>query len=52
MSVLRFALLAVLILGTVAVLKGQPRPEAQAATVAERARGLTFAPAVAAADRE
>jgi hypothetical protein len=52
MSVLRYGLLAVLIVGTIAVLQAQPRPEAEAATVAERARGLTFAPGVAAADRE
>ena len=48
MLVLRFGFLAVLIVGTLAVLKAQPGPEAEAATLeitaAERARGLTFAP--------
>ena len=56
MLVLRFGFLAVLILGTFAVLKAQPRPEAEAATLgitaAERTRGLTFASGVAAGDRE
>ena len=56
MLVLRFSLLAVLILGTIGALKLQPRPEAEAATIEvsgdERARGLTFDPSVAPADRE
>ncbi len=56
MLVLRFGFLAVLILGTFAVLKAQPGPEAEAATLkitaAERTRGLTFTSGVAAADRE
>ena len=56
MMVLRFGLLAVLIAGTIAVLKAQPRPLAEAASAeigaAERGRGLTFAPEVAAGDRE
>ena len=56
MLVLRFGFLAVLILGTFAVLKAQPGPEAEAATLeitaAERVRGLTFTSGVAAADRE
>ena len=56
MMVLRFGFLAVLIAGTIGALKAQPRTEAEAATLeitaADRARGLTFAPGVAAADRE
>jgi hypothetical protein len=52
----RVCFLAVLIFGTIAALKAQPRPEAEAATLAitthERARGLTFDPGVASKDRE
>ena len=48
---LRLCFLAVLIFGTIGALKLQPRPEAEAATL-DRARGLTFAPAVAPRDRE
>ena len=56
MSVLRLCFLVVLLCGTIGALKSQPRPEAEAATLeitaADRARGLTFAPDVTAADRE
>jgi hypothetical protein len=51
----RLCFLAVLVAGTIAALKAQPRPEAEAATLAvsaaERARGLTFDPSVSASDR-
>ena len=56
MSVLRLCFLVVLLCGTIGALKSQPRPEAEAATLeitaADRARGLSFAPDVTAADRE
>jgi hypothetical protein len=56
MSVMRFSLLAVLICGTIGVLKLQPRPDAEAATLElsahDRTRGLTFDPDVAPQDRE
>jgi hypothetical protein len=51
----RLCFLAVLIVGTSGALKLQPKPEAEAATfeitAQDRARGLTFDPAVAPSDR-